>query len=55
MRVARAVDAALGRGRAVTDRSAVDVLLRQEASIDLVIPRGGEGLIRAVQVGECSN
>lgn len=31
-----------------TDRSAVDVLLRQEAFIDLVIPRGGEGLIRAV-------
>ncbi|MDX1645935.1 MAG: glutamate-5-semialdehyde dehydrogenase [Longimicrobiales bacterium] len=32
----------------VTDRSAVDVLLRQERWIDLVIPRGGEGLIRAV-------
>jgi len=32
----------------VTDRGAIDVLLRQEASIDLVIPRGGEGLIRAV-------
>ena len=31
-----------------TDRSAIDVLLRQEDSIDLVIPRGGEGLIRAV-------
>lgn len=31
-----------------TDRGAVDVLLRQEAFIDLVIPRGGEGLIRAV-------
>lgn len=31
-----------------TDREAVDVLLRQEESIDLVIPRGGEGLIRAV-------
>jgi glutamate-5-semialdehyde dehydrogenase len=32
----------------VTDREAIDVLLRQEESIDLVIPRGGEGLIRAV-------
>jgi glutamate-5-semialdehyde dehydrogenase len=32
----------------VRDRSAIDVLLRQEESIDLVIPRGGEGLIRAV-------
>jgi glutamate-5-semialdehyde dehydrogenase len=31
-----------------TDRAAIDVLLRQEDSIDLVIPRGGEGLIRAV-------
>lgn len=31
-----------------TDRRAVDALLRQEESIDLVIPRGGEGLIRAV-------
>lgn len=31
-----------------TDRAAVDILLRQEADIDLVIPRGGEGLIRAV-------
>jgi len=31
-----------------TDRSAVDALLRQEGLIDLVIPRGGEGLIRAV-------
>ena len=32
----------------VTDRAAVDVLLRQEEWIDLVIPRGGESLIRAV-------
>ena len=31
-----------------TDRAAVDVLLRQEDTIDLVIPRGGESLIRAV-------
>jgi glutamate-5-semialdehyde dehydrogenase len=30
------------------DRAAIDVLLEQEDSIDLVIPRGGEGLIRAV-------
>lgn len=32
----------------VTDRAAVGVLLEQEKFIDLVIPRGGEGLIRAV-------
>jgi glutamate-5-semialdehyde dehydrogenase len=32
----------------VVDRAAIDVLLRQEAFVDLVIPRGGEGLIRAV-------
>ncbi len=32
----------------MTDRGAVDVLLTQEESIDLVIPRGGEGLIRSV-------
>lgn len=32
----------------VTDREAIDVLLQQEATVDLVIPRGGEGLIRAV-------
>ena len=31
-----------------SDRSAVNVLLEQEEYIDLVIPRGGEGLIRAV-------
>jgi glutamate-5-semialdehyde dehydrogenase len=31
-----------------SDRSAIDILLKQEESIDLVIPRGGEGLIRAV-------
>ncbi|NLX19473.1 MAG: glutamate-5-semialdehyde dehydrogenase, partial [Desulfobulbus sp.] len=30
------------------DREAVDILLQQEEYIDLVIPRGGEGLIRAV-------
>ena len=33
---------------ATTDRAAIDVLLEQEEWIDLVIPRGGEGLIRAV-------
>ncbi len=32
----------------VTDRRAVEALLRQEAFIDLIIPRGGEGLIRYV-------
>lgn len=31
-----------------SERGAIDVLLAQEAFIDLVIPRGGEGLIRAV-------
>ena len=31
-----------------TDRAAIDELLKQSGSIDLVIPRGGEGLIRAV-------
>jgi glutamate-5-semialdehyde dehydrogenase len=31
-----------------TDRDAIDVMLRQEDSIDLIIPRGGEGLIRMV-------
>ena len=32
----------------VTDRAAVDILLTQDELIDLVIPRGGEGLIRSV-------
>jgi glutamate-5-semialdehyde dehydrogenase len=32
----------------VTDRAAVELLLREERSIDLVIPRGGPGLIRLV-------
>jgi glutamate-5-semialdehyde dehydrogenase len=31
-----------------TDRAAIDHLLRQDRSIDLVIPRGGPGLIRKV-------
>lgn len=30
------------------DREAVDVLLQQESFVDLIIPRGGEGLIRHV-------
>ena len=32
----------------VTDRAAVEMLLREERNIDLVIPRGGRGLIRMV-------
>ena len=32
----------------IRDRSAVNELLKQEAYIDLIIPRGGEGLIRFV-------
>jgi glutamate-5-semialdehyde dehydrogenase len=32
----------------VTDREAVDILLKQQDFIDLIIPRGGEGLIRFV-------
>lgn len=32
----------------VTDRAAVTILLAQEEYIDLIIPRGGEGLIRFV-------
>ena len=32
----------------IRDRSAVDFLLHQDESIDLIIPRGGEGLIRFV-------
>lgn len=31
-----------------TDRSAIDELLVQEEFVDLIIPRGGEGLIRSV-------
>jgi len=33
---------------ASTDRRAVNILLRQDRHIDLVVPRGGEGLIRFV-------
>jgi glutamate-5-semialdehyde dehydrogenase len=32
----------------VTDREAVNILLKQQDYIDLIIPRGGEGLIRFV-------
>lgn len=32
----------------IRDRSALNILLRQEEYIDLIIPRGGEGLIRFV-------
>ncbi|MBI5136165.1 MAG: glutamate-5-semialdehyde dehydrogenase [Nitrospirae bacterium] len=55
--IARILDAA-GRGAGLpehclallesTDREAVSHMLRQEQAIDLVIPRGGEGLIRFV-------
>lgn len=31
-----------------TDRKAIEFLLRQEDAVDLIIPRGGEGLIRFV-------
>lgn len=55
--IARAVREGIGRTEVpvdavqlvqTTDRGAVDILLEQEGLIDLVIPRGGEGLIRAV-------
>ena len=42
------VDPGLVQVVPTTDRAAIDVLLMQEEYIDLVIPRGGEGLIRAV-------
>jgi glutamate-5-semialdehyde dehydrogenase len=32
----------------VTDREAIDWLLREERNVDLIIPRGGHGLIRKV-------
>jgi len=32
----------------ITDRKAVDILLKQVGLVDLVIPRGGEGLIKEV-------
>ncbi|MCL2789090.1 MAG: glutamate-5-semialdehyde dehydrogenase [Desulfobulbus sp.] len=42
------IDPAVAQVLGFTDREGVDILLQQEAYIDLVIPRGGEGLIRAV-------
>ncbi|WP_028317911.1 glutamate-5-semialdehyde dehydrogenase [Desulfobulbus elongatus] len=42
------VDPAIVQVLGFTDREGIDVLLLQEEYIDLVIPRGGEGLIRAV-------
>lgn len=42
------VDSASAQVIPVTDREAVNVMLAQEEYIDLVIPRGGEGLIRFV-------
>ena len=42
------VDPAIVQVLAFTDREGIDCLLQQEEYIDLVIPRGGEGLIRAV-------
>jgi len=41
-------DPAIVQVLSFTDREGIDILLQQEAFIDLVIPRGGEGLIRAV-------
>ncbi len=42
------VDPAVVQVLSFTDREGIDILLQQEEYIDLVIPRGGEGLIRAV-------
>ncbi len=42
------VDPAIVQVLSFTDREGIDCLLQQEEYIDLVIPRGGEGLIRAV-------
>jgi glutamate-5-semialdehyde dehydrogenase len=43
-----AVNPAIVQVLSFTAREGIDCLLEQEAYIDLVIPRGGEGLIRAV-------
>lgn len=43
-----AVDPAIVQVLSFTEREGIDWLLQQEEYIDLVIPRGGEGLIRAV-------
>nr|WP_321464525.1 glutamate-5-semialdehyde dehydrogenase [uncultured Desulfobulbus sp.] len=42
------VDPAIVQVLSFTEREGIDCLLEQEEYIDLVIPRGGEGLIRAV-------
>ncbi len=42
------VDPAVAQVIPVVDRQAVQVMLAQEESIDVIIPRGGEGLIRFV-------
>lgn len=42
------VDPAIVQVLSFTEREGIDYLLQQEEYIDLVIPRGGEGLIRAV-------
>ena len=46
--VRHGVDPAVVQVLGFTDRGGIDCLLQQEEYIDLVIPRGGEGLIRAV-------
>jgi len=46
--VAEGIDAAAIQVVPVVDREAINALLRLEEHIDLVIPRGGEGLIRFV-------
>ncbi len=46
--LAQALDPAVIQVIPVTERAAVTLLLQQEAFIDLIIPRGGEGLIRFV-------
>ncbi|HPJ73202.1 MAG TPA: glutamate-5-semialdehyde dehydrogenase, partial [bacterium] len=42
------IDPAVVQVVAVADREVVNRLLKMDAEIDLIIPRGGEGLIRAV-------
>jgi len=46
--VAAGIPAAAIQVMPTTDRAAVDALLEQEGSIDVIIPRGGEELIRKV-------
>ncbi|MDW7772456.1 MAG: glutamate-5-semialdehyde dehydrogenase [Desulfobulbaceae bacterium] len=46
--VSENVDPAVVQVIPVTDRQAVNVMLAQEQYIDVIIPRGGEGLIRFV-------